>query len=120
LPQCFRASLGSFCKLRFVHTLTQADGRLENPRDWFHCPLWRPHGYVWDRNTGRWVQTHRTEADNGHVRIRPDPIPGYPMEDPEPTPEEYERLHAEVRKQHVEWRMRAGYYCALLYEPMQR
>jgi hypothetical protein len=75
------------------------------------------HGFKWDQNISRFIQTHRTEADNCHVRIRPDPIPGYPMEHPEPSAEEYERLHAEARRQHVEWRVRAGYYCTPLYEP---
>ena len=65
------------------------------------------------------MQTHRMEADNCHVRIRPDPIPGYPMEYPEPTPEEYERVHAEARIQHVARRIRQGYYCTPIYEPCE-
>ena len=36
------------------------------------------HGFRWDKNIDRFMQTHRMEADNCHVRIRPDPIPGYP------------------------------------------
>ena len=77
------------------------------------------HGFTCDQNIDRFVQTHPTKADNCHVRIRPDPIPGYPMEYPEPSAEEYERLNAEARIQHAAWRIREGYYCMPIYEPCE-
>lgn len=64
------------------------------------------HGMKWDPNIDRFVQTHRiiANAPTARVRIRPDPIPGHPMDYPEMTPEQYEAQCAAALQMREDWR----------------
>ncbi len=65
------------------------------------------HGMKWDPNTDSFVQTHRIIANEptARVRIRPDPIPGNPMESPPLTANEYAVRHAEALQVRKEWKL---------------
>ncbi|HVN69302.1 MAG TPA: hypothetical protein VMU38_06620 [Candidatus Binatia bacterium] len=109
--ECARIIRAEFPEVEFTAPMTgKSCGALAFVKSVVGFNEWKSgcHGYCWDANASKYVRVERIEKGNVRVPIRPRPLPGFPMDYAEPTPEEYKALHATAIESHKAWREREG------------